>query len=79
MMDYQSFICKECGRVVLRVDGTRFCQYCGARLPEIKKPLKVTCPMCHGTGEIEQRKGQPIQPPFVYFNNNIESNKKEDK
>ena len=36
MLDYQSFICKKCGKAVLRTMDTKYCQYCGAKLPELK-------------------------------------------
>lgn len=67
MMDYRSYFCDKCGKIVLRTEGIEYCGYCGARLPEIKKLPKVTCPMCHGTGEVDQQAIQ--QPHFTYFNN----------
>lgn len=68
MLDYQSFICKKCGRAVLRTMGTNYCQYCGAKLPELKEIPKVICPMCHGTGKVEAQAVQPFCQPSVYFN-----------
>ena len=68
MLDYQSFMCPKCGKAVLRTEGTNYCQYCGAKLPELKEILKVCCPMCHGTGEVEARSVQPFNPASPYFN-----------
>ena len=65
MLDYQSFICKKCGKAVLRTEGTKYCQYCGAKLPELKELPKITCPTCHGTGKVEPHVMQPL--PY-YFN-----------
>lgn len=62
MMDYQSFMCKKCGKAVLRTIDTRYCQYCGAKLPEIKEMPKIRCPMCKGTGEVEATAINPIHP-----------------
>lgn len=68
MMDYQSFICPKCGKAVLRTRNTRYCEYCGAKLPELKELPKVICPMCKGTGSVEPTSIQPFNPTSPYFN-----------
>ena len=64
MLDYQSFICKECGKTVFRTQDAKYCQYCGALLPELKELPKIRCPMCHGTGEITPTGCEPFQSPL---------------
>lgn len=67
MLDYQSFMCPKCGKAVLRTMDTNYCQYCGARLPELKEPPKICCPMCHGTGKVDVGTVQPFNPTPCYF------------
>ena len=67
MLDYQSFICPKCGKAVLRTEGTKYCEYCGAKLPELKELPKVRCPMCHGTGKVSPHSIQPLNPASPYF------------
>ena len=67
MIDYQSYICKGCGRVVLRTPDAKYCHYCGAKLPELKEIPKVVCPMCQGTGKVEPKSVQPFNPTVPYF------------
>lgn len=69
MLDYQSFICKKCGKAVLRTADTNYCQYCGAKLPELKEMPKVCCPMCHGTGRVE---AQAVTLPYFNVMTNAE-------
>ena len=67
MLDYQSYICKKCGRAVLRTADTKYCHCCGAKLPELKETPKMVCPMCQGTGKVEP-KVQPFDPiKWTYF------------
>ena len=47
---------------------TKYCQYCGAKLPELKEMPKIVCPMCHGTGKVEAQAVQPFNPTSPYFN-----------
>ena len=68
MIDYQSYICKKCGRAVLRTADTKYCHCCGAKLPELKEIPKAVCPICQGTGKIEARAYQPFNPMSPYFN-----------
>lgn len=68
MFDYQSYICKKCGRAVLRTPDSRYCHCCGAKLPELKETPKTVCPMCHGTGKVESRAVQPFNSGSPYFN-----------
>lgn len=58
-MNYQDCMCPKCHKAIFRSEGTRFCQFCGAELPEYK-PEPITCPCCRGTGKIEPwQVGQP--------------------
>ena len=66
-IDYQSFICKKCGRAVLRTADTNYCPYCGEKLPELKELPKIVCPMCKGTGHVEPMSIQPFNPTSPYF------------
>ena len=76
MIDYQSYICKGCGRVVLRTPDAKYCHYCGAKLPELKEPPKVVCPMCQGTGKVEPS-AQPFNPvKWTYFGCMTNENKR---
>lgn len=75
MIDYQSYICKECGRAVLRTADAKYCHYCGAKLPELKEIPKVVCPICQGTGKIEARAYQPFNPASPYFSVMANENK----
>ena len=68
MMSYQDFICKKCGKAVLRTADTNYCPYCGEKLPALKEMPKVCCPMCHGTGKVEAQAVQPFNPASPYFN-----------
>lgn len=68
MLDYQSFICKKCGKAVFRAEGIKYCQYCGAKLPELKELPKIVCPTCHGTGKVEPQAVQPFDPVPRFFN-----------
>lgn len=77
MLDYQSLICPKCGKAVFRTEDTKYCQYCGAKLPELKELPKITCPMCHGKGEIDARGTQPFNPTIQYFNAIANEEKKE--
>lgn len=76
MIDYQSYICKECGRLILRTADAKYCLYCGAKLPELKEIPKVVCPMCKGTGKIEARSYQPFNPMSQCFNVMTNENKR---
>lgn len=67
-MDYQSYLCPKCGKAVLRTMNTRYCEFCGAKLPELKEIPKVCCPMCHGTGKVDAGMVQPFNPTPHYFN-----------
>ena len=58
---------------------TNYCQYCGAKLPELKEVPKVVCPMCHGTGEVEPQSVQPFNPRIVYFNAMTNTEQKDTK
>lgn len=76
MIDYQSYICKECGRTVLRTPDAKYCHCCGAKLPELKETPKMVCPMCQGTGKIEARTCQPFNPTTPYFGCATNENKR---
>lgn len=77
MIDYQSYICKECGRAVLRTADSKYCHCCGAKLPELKEIPKVVCPTCQGTGKIEARAYQPFNPiNWAYFGCMTNENKR---
>jgi len=73
MISYQSFVCPKCGKAVLRSLGVKYCQYCGAKLPEIKEPPEIVCPMCHGKGRITEQPFVPITWPY----GDIMTNKKD--
>lgn len=77
-MDYQSFMCKKCGKAVLRTLDTKYCQYCGARLLELKELPKIVCPTCHGTGKVEARAVQPFNPASPYFSVMTNAEKKDE-
>ena len=68
MINYQDFICKKCGKVILRIAGTNYCPYCGEKLPVLKEMPKVLCPMCAGTGKVDAQTAQPFNPAAQYFN-----------
>lgn len=76
MIDYQSYICKNCGRAVLRTADTKYCHCCGAKLPELKEMPKVVCPMCQGTGKVEATSVQPFNPTVPYFGCMTNENKR---
>lgn len=68
MMDCQDFICKKCGKVILRTASTNYCSYCGEKLPELKEMPKICCPLCGGTGLVDVQTVQPFSPAPQYFN-----------
>ena len=79
MLDYQSYLCPKCGKAVLRTEGTNYCQYCGAKLPELKEIPKVCCPMCLGTGKVDAGTVQPFNPTPRYFNATTNAEQKDVK
>lgn len=77
MISYQDYICKKCGRAVLRTEDAKYCHCCGAKLPELKEMPKVACPMCQGTGKVEAREVQPLDPiKWTYFGCMTNENKR---
>ena len=54
MIDYQSYICKKCGRAVLRTEYSKYCHCCGAELPELKEIPKVVCPSVKAQARLKQ-------------------------
>ena len=75
MIDYQSYICKKCGRAVLRTEDAKYCHCCGAKLPELKEIPKMVCPICQGTGKIEARSYQAFNPMAPHFSCMTNENK----